>query len=339
MSDVNVGIVGIGVYIPKGKMTAKELAIATNGQWSEEAVIEKLGIVEKVMPVENDGTEEMAVKAALDCLKNTGVNPMDLDVVMCVGEEWKEYPLTTSALYIQDKIGALNAWGIDVQDRCSTTVTAMKIAKDMLVADDDINIILIVGGYRNCDFINYEDKDLTMMYDLSAGAGAIILKKNYGKNLLLGTHIISDGSMSHTIGVNAIGNDFRITSENLQNAYKSLKVIDPHHLRKNLNELSLSNWEICINRAFEKSKIEIKDLDYLAILHIKRSLHNTMLKKLNLAEDQTIYLDHYGHMGQVDQILSLYLALEQNKIKEGSIVSMMAAGIGFIWAVNVIRWG
>ena len=53
----------------------------------------------------------MGALAALDCLKNTGVDPKEIDVILCVTEEWKEYPLTTSALYVQDRIGAVNAWG------------------------------------------------------------------------------------------------------------------------------------------------------------------------------------------------------------------------------------
>ena len=42
---------------------------------------------------------------------------------------------------------------------------------------------------------------------------------------------------------------------------------------------------------------------------------------------------------QVDQILSLHLGLEQGKIKDGTVIAMIAAGIGYAWAANVIRWG
>ena len=82
-----------------------------------------------------------------------------------------------------------------------------------------------------------------------------------------------------------------------------------------------------------------EDIGYLDILHIKRSGHLGMLKDLGLTEDQTIYLEDYGHIGQVDQILSLKLALEQGKVKPGTVVCMIAAGIGYTWAANVIKWG
>lgn len=336
---VNVGIVGTGIYIPDKFMTAAEIAEATKGVWSEEAVINKLGIRRKPVPGKVDGTQEMGAKAALDGLKNTGVDPKEIDVLISIGEEWKEYPLTTSALYIMGRIGADNAWGIDVQNRCCTTVSAIKMAKDMLVADDSINTIMIAGGYRNGDLVDYTDKNMSMMYNLAAGGGAIILKKNYNKNLVLGSHIIGDGTLARAAGVEIGGICNPINDSNSDEAYKSLRLMDPIGMKNRLNVVSMPNWYKCIDKAFEKSGIDKSELDYLAILHMKRSAHIDMLKELNLKDEQSIYLEEYGHVGQVDQILSLHLALKQGKVKDGSVISMIAAGIGYVWAANVIKWG
>lgn len=337
--DINVGIVGTGIYLPEKVMTAGEIAEATNGRWAEEAVREKLGINQKHIPGPGDGTQEMGVKAGLNALERTGVDPEEIDLILCMGEEWKEYPLTTSGIYIQEKIGAKNAWALDVQQRCCTTVAALKIAKDMMIADDEINTVMIVGGYRNGDFVDYTDPAMSMMYNLGAGGGAIILKKNYGKNLLLGTHIMSDGSLARTAGVKYGGTEHPITCENLDKAYKSLQIFDVEFMKDRLNEVSMPNWFHCIDRAFEKSGLSKDELGYLAVLHFKRSMHNYMVEALGLTPEQTTYLSDYGHLGQVDQILSLQLGLEQGKIKDGTVISMIAAGIGYAWAANVIRWG
>lgn len=341
MNKVNVGIVGTGIYLPKGRMTAREIAEATKGIWSEQAVIDKLGIREKVVPSneKQDGTQEMGALAALDALKNTNIDPLSIDVILSVTEEWKEFPLTTSALYIQDRIGALSAWGIDLQNRCCTTVSALKMAKDMLISDDEINTIMVVGGYRNGDFVDYQDKDMSMMFNLGAGGGAIILKKNYHKNLLLGSHIIGDGSLSRTAGVEIGGLCNPITQDNLNEAKKSLRLLDPQKMKDRLNLVSMPNWFKCIDEALRKSNLKRSDIDYLDILHIKRSGHEAMLSELGLSEDKSIYLEDYGHIGQIDQILSLHLALESNKVKDGSVICMLAAGIGYVWAANIVKWG
>ena len=335
----NVGIVGFGIYLPEQTMSAKEISDATQGVWTEEAVVDKLGIKTKYIASQADGTQEMGALAALDALKNTGVDPLDIDVILCFGEEWKEYPLTTSALYIQDRIGATNAWGIDVQNRCCTTITTMKMAKDMLLADPDINTILIAGGYRNGDFVDYTDKDMSMMYNLSAGGGAVILKKNHNENVLMGSHIISDGSLSRTAGVEIGGTMNPISDANINEAYQSLRLMDAKKMKDRLNAVSMDNWYKCIDRALEKSKLTRSDIDYLNILHIKRSGHRAMLKDLNLNEDQSIYLEDYGHLGQIDQILGLKLAVESGQVKDGSIVCSIAAGIGYVWAADIVKWG
>ncbi|MFE8703306.1 3-oxoacyl-ACP synthase [Cytobacillus sp. FJAT-54145] len=339
MTTVNVGVVGTGLYIPKPRMTAKELADATNGVWTEDAIINKLGILEKPIPGENDGTQEMGVRAGLDALKNTGIDPKEIDLVIGIGEEWKEYPLTTSAIYIQEQIGATNAWAIDLQQRCCTCVAAMKIAKDMMIADDSINTVMIVGGYRNGDFVDYTDKAMSMMYNLSAGGGAIILKKNYNRNVLLGSHIMTDGTMARDAGVEFGGTEKPITKENIDEAYRSLRLFDEKHMKDRLNDVSMPNWIQCIDKAFEKSGVDKKELGYLAVLHFKYSMHKYMLELLGLNEDQSIYLSNYGHMGQIDQILSLHLALGEGKVVDGTVLSMISAGIGYAWAANVIKWG
>ena len=337
----NVGIAGTGIYVPKGSMTAKDIAEATMGKWTEAAVIEKLGIRRKYVPGDGplDGTQEMGALAALDCLKNTGTDPMDIDIIISIGEEWKEYPLTTTALYIQERIGAWNAWGVDIQNRCCTAVTAMKIACDMLVADEEAKTVLIAGGYRNGDFIDYTDNDVSMMFDLSAGGGAILLKKGLGRNLILGSHIISDGSLSRSVGVEIGGTEKPATKENIEESRKSLRVLEPARMKSRLKEVSMRNWLKCIDEALRKASLERSDIGYLAILHIKRSEHLNLLRELGMGEDQTTYLEDYGHMGQIDQILSLHLALESGRVSDGTVVSMVAAGIGYAWAANIICWG
>jgi 3-oxoacyl-[acyl-carrier-protein] synthase-3 len=334
-----VGILGTGIYIPKGRMSAKEIAEKTQGVWSEQAVIEKLGVIEKPIPGEEDGTQEMGVRASLNALQNTGVDPLDIDLIISIGEEWKEYPLTTTAIYIQEKIGADKAWAFDMQQRCCSTVSAMKIAKDMMIADQEINTVLIAGGYRNGDLVDYADPDMSMMFNLGAGGGAIILHKGMNKNLLHGTHLITDGSLARDVGVLYGGTCNPITKDNVDIAYKSLKVFDVEHMKTRLNEVSLSNWFECIEKAFLKSKIEKSRLGYLGILHFKRSMHQHILEQLGLSEKNTTYLENFGHLGQIDQILSLHLGLQEGKVKEGTIISMISAGIGYAWAANVISWG
>ncbi|MCV2394739.1 3-oxoacyl-ACP synthase [Actinotalea sp. M2MS4P-6] len=336
----NVGILGYGLYLPEPVMTAREISEATGGVWSEDAVVDKLGIVRKPVPGPGDGTQEMGARAALDALERTGLDPLEIDVILCIGEEWKEYGLTTSALYIQDRIGATNAWGIDVANRCCTTLTALKMAKDMLLADDDIDTVLVAGGYRNGDFVDYTDTTASMFFNLGAGGGAFLVRKGMDENLILGTHILSDGSLAHTAGVQIGGTAEPFTPDNVAEGYRSLRLMDPVRMKERLNATSLPNWYTCIDESLRKSGgLKRADIDYLGVLHFKRSQHLAMLADLGLTEDDTTYLEDYGHIGQVDQMLTLHLGLAAGKITDGSLVTLIAAGIGYVWASTCIRWG
>ena len=173
---------------------------------------------------------------------------------------------------------------------------------------------------------------------LGAGGGAILLKKNYNKNLLLGTHLMSDGSVVHTCGSKVGGINEPVTPENYKE-FGMLRLMDSPKMKGLLNTVSMPNWYHCIDEALRKSNMTRADIDYLDILHIKRSGHKAMLADLGLTEDQSIYLEDYGHIGQIDQILSLELALKEGKVKDGSTVCMIAAGIGYTWAANIIKWG
>lgn len=335
----HVGVVGTGLYMPPTIMTAKEVATKTAGRWTEADVIQKLGFTQKPVPGLEDGTQEMGARAAQDCLKRTGCDPAEIDLILCIGEEWKEYPLTTSGIFIQERIGAARAWAIDVQLRCCSCVAAMKIAKDMMLADESLRTAMVVGGYRNGDLVDYTDPAMSMMYNLGAGGGAILLRRDLGRNELLGSHIMSDGSLARDVGVRYGGTAEPINGDNLERAYKSLQIFDEKHMKDRLNAVSMDNWLHCIDQALEKSLMDRGNIDYLAVLHFKQSMHKTMLELLGLTEDQSIYLSGYGHIGQIDQILSLQLALEAGKVKDGAVVAMIAAGIGYAWAANVIRWG
>ena len=95
-----------------------------------------------------------------------------------------------------------------------------------------------------------------------------------------------------------------------------------------------------IDRALELSGgLARNSIGYLAVLHFKRSAHKAVLAELGLKEEQSTYLEDYGHIGQNDQLLSIKLGLESRKIKDGYNIVLVGAGLGFVWAASVVRWG
>lgn len=332
-----VGIVASAVYLPERRMTGKQ--IAQSAGLPVHVVEEKMGIKEKPIPGEADHTCAMGIKAAKLAIEKARVNPLEIDLVISIGEEHKEYPVWTSAIKLQEEVGALNAWSFDIALRCGTTIAALKLAKDMLIADPEVKTVLIAGGYRNVDLIDYENPRTRFMFNLAAGGGALLLKRGHQENQVLASHIITDGRFSEDVIVPGGGTKLPMNEEVLRRKMNYLDVPDPEAMKRRLEEVSMANFLKVIREALAKSGLTEADIDYLGILHMKRSAHDFVVTELGLSEEQSIYLEDYGHIGQIDQILSLELGLQQGKIRPGSVVVLVSSGIGYAWGATVVRWG
>ena len=92
-------------------------------------------------------------------------------------------------------------------------------------------------------------------------------------------------------------------------------------------------------KRLEKSGKTRKDLGFFNILHFKPSMYDVMLSDLGLTRQQSVYLDQYGHVGQVDQMIAIHEGLMQGKLKDGTLMAITAAGIGYVWGATVVAWG
>ena len=110
-------------------------------------------------------------------------------------------------------------------------------------------------------------------------------------------------------------------------------------MRRLLGKRSHPNFMRVIRESLGQGGLGIADIDYLALLHVKRSGHQAILDALDLDEVQSTYLSRFGHIGQFDQLLSLEIAEEDGRLRDGDIVSAVGSGIGFSWGAVAFRWG
>ena len=131
------------------------------------------------------------------------------------------------------------------------------------------------------------------------------------------------------------------TREPLTNENKAefrLQVADPEHLRRGLEDVSLDNFVAVVEEACARSGITTGQVAYAAVLHMKRSAHEGLLARLGIPAERSIYLQNYGHIGQVDPLLSLKLARDQGRLKDGDVCVLMAAGVGYVWNALCVRY-
>lgn len=332
-----IGIVAVGTYVPATFISAGE--IARRAGIPEEVVVRKFGLERKPVPGPRDHTNAMGLWAAEEALARGGVRPDEIDVVLCTTEEWKEYPLWTAGIKLAHDLGARRAWAIDVQMRCGTTIAAMQLARGLIAADPAVNTVLIAGGYRNGDLVDYANPRSRFMINLSCGGGAMLLRRGHARNQLLGASILADGAFSLDVVVPVGGTVEPLTPEALEQGRYRLDVPDPEGMKRRLDPVSTANFLRVADEALAKSGRARAEIGYLNLLHMKRSAHAHVLAELGLREEQSCYLSDLGHVGQQDQMLSIARGLATGRLRDGDLMLMMAAGIGYAWAAACVQWG
>lgn len=325
-------ITGLGIYLPTMHHTAADISAASG---VPEAVIrEKMGLNRKTVPGPDDHTNAMGVHAARTALADARVAAADIDAVLSITEEHKEFPVWTSGIKTAHEIGATRAWAFDIGQKCGTAILGLKLASDMIKADG-VKTLLLAGGYRNGDLVRYTDPNVRFLFNLAAGGGAAVVQQDGAGFEILGAAIRTDGSFSEDVIVPVGGTREPLNGHN-RDGYR-LQVPDPAGMKQRLEQKSLDNFVAVGREACERSGVAVADIAYAAVLHMKRSAHLTVLGRLGIPAARSIYLSDYGHIGQIDPLLSLKLARDQGRLKKGDTALLLAAGIGYVWNALCVR--
>ncbi len=320
------------VSLPDGTVSGAE--IAAKSGLPLHVVTDKMGIVEKRRAPAELHPSMMAVEAAKLALGD--VDPLSIDVIIWTGSEYKDHIVWTAAIHVQKELGCRRAVAFDLSARCSTGILGLKLAKDLLATNPQWQRVLLCGGHRTGDLVDYTDQNARFLYNLADGGSAMLVERNNDDddagNTLLDAAIITDGDFSTDVILPAGGTrtPTRATPE-AKDTF--LRVPDPEGMKQRLDAVSLKNFLQVIKHAAGG-----RPIGYLALLHMKRSAHDAILKALGLSQAQSVYLDHYGHYGSPDQVLSLGLAEQRGLLKPGDVVVFASAGLGYMWAANAFAW-
>jgi 3-oxoacyl-[acyl-carrier-protein] synthase-3 len=336
---MTVALVAAAVSLPAGRERGED--IAQQAGLPVAVVREKMGIIEKRRAPADLHPSMMAVDAARLCLD--GRDPDSIDVIIWTGSEYKDHIVWTAAIHVQRELGCRRAVAFDLSARCSTGILGMKLAKDLLMTNPSWRRVLLCGGHRTGDLVDYRDPNTRFLYNLADGGSAMLLERvddagvagassASSHNAVFGSAIITDGDFSTDVIVPAGGT--RVPARTHPDAAQTfLRVPDPEGMKRRLDDVSLKNFLQVIRDAAGAQPI-----GYLALLHMKRSAHDAIVAELGLAPEQSIYLDHFGHFGSPDQVLSLGLAEQRGLLKAGDVVVFASAGLGYMWAASAFTW-
>lgn len=158
--------------------------------------------------------------------------------------------------------------------------------------------------------------------------------------------MIVDGSMSKHVIVPASGTVQFPNDEAVRAGLFYFDLVEPEAMKSRLNEVSMDNWMTCVDEALRKSghkpngaAYSREDVDFLNMVLIKPSGHREMLERLGLSEEQSVYLGEIGHTGEQDAMFGIREGLRTGRLKDGDLMAIVAAGIGYVWAAGIVCWG
>jgi 3-oxoacyl-[acyl-carrier-protein] synthase III len=311
-------------------MTAAE--VADRSGIPEDVIVEKFGLRGKHIAADDEHVSDLSVRAAETLLTESGVDPKEIDVVMYYGSMWRDYSVWQSAPHIAHRIGASNAVALEYGNVSHGTPIALRFARDLLRAEDELTNVLVVAASRESYLLDYTNERARFMFNFGDGAVAGLLAGDVERNEVLGAHAITDGSYSLQVKVPGGGSVD-------PGGYRYLDVADPQSMKGGLDQVSLPNFLAAARGAVERSGLTMDDLAFVCPLHTKRSMFVALLAELGMREDQAVYLDDTGHMSGVDSLLGLDRAVRAGRVQDGDAVLLLAAGTGYTWAATVVRWG
>ena len=167
-------------------MTAAE--VSERSGIPEQVIVEKFGLRGKHIAAADEHVSDLSVRAAEALLEETGVDPLEIDVVMYFGSMWKDYAVWQAAPWIAHRIGASHAYAVEYDNVSCGTPVALRLARDMLLAEDELRTILVVAACRESYLLDYANERSRFMFNFGDGAVAGLLVKDGARNELLGCH-------------------------------------------------------------------------------------------------------------------------------------------------------
>src|SRR6266516_8107606 len=185
-----VSLAATASYLPERWMTAAE--VAERSGIPEQVIVEKFGLRGKHIAAEDEHVSDLSVAAAERLLAEAGVDPIELDVVMYYGSMWKDYSVWQAAPWIAHRIGASRAYAVEYDNVSCGTPVAFRVARDMLLAEDELQNVLLVGACRESYLLDYGNERSRFMFNFGDGAVAGLLVGDTPRNEILGSHAITN---------------------------------------------------------------------------------------------------------------------------------------------------
>jgi len=326
---MNVQIIGLGHAVPEKVLTNQDLEkmVDTTDEW----IIQRSGIRERRIADIHTATSDLGVKAAIMALERAHIGPEDLDLII-VATATPDMPFPSTACFVQDKLGAVNAAAFDVSAGCTGFVYGLTVAEKFMHSPQ-YKYVLVIGSEVISKIIDYTDRGTCVLF--GDGAGAAVVSRGSSNYGIISSYLGADGKGAQYICIPAGGTAQPTSFETVKNRL--------HYLRMNGNEVFKFATKILVevsDKLITMSGLDYSDIDVFIPHQANMRIIKTALKKLAIPEEKTIInLDKYGNTSAACIPMGLSMAEQEGGLKAGDYVLMVSFGAGLTYGGVLLRWG
>ncbi|MCX6183670.1 MAG: ketoacyl-ACP synthase III [Flavobacterium sp.] len=327
MSTITAAITAVGSYVPDFVLTNKllETLVETNDEW----ITSRTGIRERrILKGDKLGTSYLAIKAAEDLIRKSGINPAEIDAVI-VATTTPDMPVAATAVYVATQIGAVNAFAFDLQAACSGFLYGMSTCAAYIQAGR-YKKVLLIGADKMSSIIDYTDRATCIIF--GDGAGAVLFEPNHEGLGLQDEFLRSDGIGREYLKIDAGGSILPSSAETVENRQ--------HYVfqdGKTVFKYAVTGMADVSEKIMQRNNLTHDDVDWLLAHQANRRIIDATASRMGVDESKVlINIEKYGNT--TSATLPLLLSDFEHKFKKGDNLIFAAFGGGFTWGSIYLKW-
>ena len=319
-------IIGTGRCLPNEPISNEVLVerMARQGvETSDEWIRERSGITQRYWANDDQPVSVLSEIAARNALEMAGVSAEELDFII-IGSSTPDMIFPSAACLVQAKLGAKNAFAMDVQAACTGFVYALSVANSM-IQSGQIKTALVIGAETISDVLDEQDRTTAVLF--GDGAGAVVVRASDEPGILA-CKLHSDGELANVLYGDAkirqgkVMGDPRIKMDG-QAVFKTAVTVLPE----------------CAEETLAAVNMPIEQLDWYIPHQANIRIIQSAGKRLGMPIDKTIVtVDQHGNTSAASVPLALDTAVRDGRIQKGQTVLMQGVGGGFTWGTVLMRF-
>jgi 3-oxoacyl-[acyl-carrier-protein] synthase-3 len=327
---MGVGIIGTGYYVPTRILTNKELEsmVETTDDW----IFSKVGVRERRIAEPNEATSDLAIKAAHEALRNAGVAPEEIDLIILATSSPDMIQPATAAI-VQGKLGALNSAAFDVSAVCAGFVYALTVAQAMMKANPGYSKALVIGAETYSRILDWTDRTTCVYF--GDGAGAVVLGHQGAAYGIRTTYLKNDGRGAGAIRYQGGGSRHPATQATLDQKL--------HRFEMNGRAVWDFATKACpesIRKVVGDAGLEVSELDWVITHQANINIIKSSLLELGIPFSKTYTtIEQYANTAGASIPITLAEAHKKGLFKKGDKIVLVGFGGGLSLGAVYLEWG